>query len=388
MELHKLAGESGLSLKVHHYPPGTLKWNKFEHRMFCHIPQNWRGQSLESRLAVVDLIGATTTKAGLTIECALDERTYEKGMRIKKAEMKLVDIKHTSKRTQVYLVRDTSTGQLAALKTPSVNFEDDPAYIEMFAREDWVGRLVDSPHVVKMLAAGRQRQHLYTLTEFFDAQTLRQWMRDNRRPDLETVRNIIEQIAKGLRAFHRKDILHLDLKPENILIDRNLMVKLIDFGSARAAGLEELASPVERQSLVGTLDYTAPEIHRGEAPTNRADIFALGAIAYEFLSEKLPFGRGFAGASDVARLSYVQICTLCDDVPLWVDAALRQAVMKRPAERTQALSALTQDLRHPNPSLGCDQPRSILERDPAGFWRAVAIGLLFVNLVLIAWLLR
>ena len=92
VELQKLADESGLTLKVHHYPPGTSKWNRIEHRMFCHITQNWRGQPLESRLAIIELIGATTTKTGLTVECALDERTYEKGIRIKKSEMKLLDI--------------------------------------------------------------------------------------------------------------------------------------------------------------------------------------------------------------------------------------------------------------------------------------------------------
>jgi hypothetical protein len=92
VELQKLADESGLTLRVHHYPPGTSKWNRIEHRMFCHITQNWRGQPLESRMAVVELIGATTTKTGLTVECALDERHYEKGIRIKKAEMKRLDI--------------------------------------------------------------------------------------------------------------------------------------------------------------------------------------------------------------------------------------------------------------------------------------------------------
>ena len=92
VELQKLADESGLTLRVHHYPPGTSKWNRIEHRMFCHITQNWRGQPLESRMAVVELIGATTTKTGLKVECALDERTYHKGIRIKNAEMKLLDI--------------------------------------------------------------------------------------------------------------------------------------------------------------------------------------------------------------------------------------------------------------------------------------------------------
>jgi hypothetical protein len=92
VELQKLADETGLTLNVHHYPPGTSKWNKIEHRMFCHVTQNWRGRPLESRLAVVELIGATKTKTGLTVQCVLDERTYEKGIKISKAQMRTLAI--------------------------------------------------------------------------------------------------------------------------------------------------------------------------------------------------------------------------------------------------------------------------------------------------------
>jgi hypothetical protein len=86
-EMQRLADETGLALHVHHYPPGTSKWNKIEHRLFCHITQNWRGRPLTSRQAVVELIGATTTKVGLRVESALDERTYLKGRKVSKAEM-------------------------------------------------------------------------------------------------------------------------------------------------------------------------------------------------------------------------------------------------------------------------------------------------------------
>ena len=92
VELQKLADETGLVLHVHHYPPGTSKWNRIEHRLFCHITQNWRGRPLTDRVAVVELIGATTTKAGLKVECALDPRTYQKGIRISDAEMQGLDI--------------------------------------------------------------------------------------------------------------------------------------------------------------------------------------------------------------------------------------------------------------------------------------------------------
>jgi eukaryotic-like serine/threonine-protein kinase len=289
---------------------------------------------------------------------------------------------HTSKRTQVYLAREENSGNLVVLKTPSVNFEDDPIYIEMFAREEWLGRLIADPHVLKVRPPARARRHLYTVTEYFDGQTLRQWMRDNPRPDLETMRTIVEQIAKGLRAFHRKEIIHQDIKPENVMIDRQGFVKIIDFGSARAAGLDEMATTIERPHLVGTIDYTAPEYHLREHPTNRADIYALGVIAYELLTGRLPYGKGFTSRRDVQRLVYISARDVREYVPLWIDAALEKAVHIRPAERTEALSALVEDLRRPNASLGYDRPRPLIERNPAGLWRAVALVLLLANIAL------
>lgn len=92
VELQKFADETGLMLHVHHYPPGTSKWNKIEHRMFCHITQNWRGRPLTDRLAIVELIAATTTKTGLKVECALDTRTYEKGIKVSDAEMAMLNL--------------------------------------------------------------------------------------------------------------------------------------------------------------------------------------------------------------------------------------------------------------------------------------------------------
>jgi len=91
-ELQKLADETGLTLQVCHYPPGTSKWNKIEHRMFCHITQNWRGKPLVSRLAVVELIAATTTKTGLTVRCELDEGNYPKAIRITDAQMATLNL--------------------------------------------------------------------------------------------------------------------------------------------------------------------------------------------------------------------------------------------------------------------------------------------------------
>jgi len=92
LELQALADETGLALQVCHYPPGTSKWNKIEHRMFCHITHNWRGKPLTSRLAIVELIAATTTKTGLTVQCELDENSYAKGRRVADQDMAALNI--------------------------------------------------------------------------------------------------------------------------------------------------------------------------------------------------------------------------------------------------------------------------------------------------------
>jgi hypothetical protein len=93
MQLQKLADTTGLTLVVCHYPPGTSKWNKIEHRLFCHITQNWRGRPLTSRAAMVELIAATTTKTGLKVRCELDTKAYAKGIKVSDAEMATLNIK-------------------------------------------------------------------------------------------------------------------------------------------------------------------------------------------------------------------------------------------------------------------------------------------------------
>jgi len=82
VELQHLADDTGLRIAVSHLPPGTSKWNKIEHRMFCHITHNWRGRPLESREVVVNLIGSTTTETGLRIQAALDTGEYPTGVKV------------------------------------------------------------------------------------------------------------------------------------------------------------------------------------------------------------------------------------------------------------------------------------------------------------------
>ena len=90
--LQRLADASGVRITVCHFPPGTSKWNKIEHRMFCHITENWRGRPLVSRAVVVNLIGGTRTGTGFRVQAELDTNRYEKGIKVTDDEMQSVQL--------------------------------------------------------------------------------------------------------------------------------------------------------------------------------------------------------------------------------------------------------------------------------------------------------
>ena len=92
VELQTLAAEIGIAISVRHFPPGTSKWKKIEHRMFCHMTENWRGRPLISHEVVVNLIGHPTTKTGLTIQAELDKNAYPTGMKVSTEAMKRLNL--------------------------------------------------------------------------------------------------------------------------------------------------------------------------------------------------------------------------------------------------------------------------------------------------------
>jgi Rhodopirellula transposase DDE domain len=93
-ELHRLSNELGINIRVHHLPPGTSKWNKIEHRLFSFISMNWRAKPLVNYQVIVDLISATTTDKGLTVQCELDQNEYPKGIVVSDEDMANIDITH------------------------------------------------------------------------------------------------------------------------------------------------------------------------------------------------------------------------------------------------------------------------------------------------------
>ncbi len=293
---------------------------------------------------------------------------------------------HASSRSHVYLATDDDTQAPVIIKTPSMDLQRDVQYLERFLTEDWVARRINSAHVAKPCLQTRKRNYLYSVSEYIEGQTLAQWMIDNPRPDLEIVRGIVEQIAKGVRAFHRLEMLHQDLRPANIMIDATGTAKIIDFGSTRVAGIMEVASPIERNELLGTAQYTAPEYFLGEGGSTRSDLFSLAVITYQMLTGALPYGTQVASCRTRAaqnKLSYQPIRERDRGVPAWIDDVLRKALHPAPYKRYEDLSEFVFELRQPNQAFLNKARPPLLERNPVLFWKGVSLVLALTVIVLL-----
>ncbi|KEQ02657.1 bifunctional protein-serine/threonine kinase/phosphatase [Pseudorhizobium pelagicum] len=295
---------------------------------------------------------------------------------------------HASHRSHVFVATETASGETRILKFPAIDLREDEAHIRRFATEEWVMRRVSSVHLLKGRTPVLPRRALYLVTDYVEGETLSQWMTDRPLADLRAVRDIIAQIASGLRALHRKEIIHQDLRPDNVMIDGTGTVRIIDFGSAQVAGLAEAVPALDSDDILGTFQYTAPEYFRGERGTEQSDLFSLGVIAYQMLTGRLPYGAAVARTSNRRQQSKLKFRGIRDqraDVPEWVEGAIRMAVHPDPGKRYQALSQFVHDLSHPNPRFIQGRNPPLVERDPLLFWKmlSVALGLLVLGLLLI-----
>jgi serine/threonine protein phosphatase PrpC len=293
---------------------------------------------------------------------------------------------HGSSRSHIYLATDTETDTLVIIKIPSIDLRGDPAYLKRFMMEEWVARRVNSAHVLKPCLQSRRRNYLYVITEYIDGQTLTQWMIDNPKPDLETIRRIVEQIARGLQAFHRMEMLHQDIRPDNIMIDKTGTVKIIDFGSTKVKGVVETVPSTDHDAILGTAQYTAPEYFLGENGTSRSDIFSLGVITYQMLTGRLPYGAEIAKARTKAQQRKLKYNSALDDgreIPAWIDEVLRKTVHLDPYRRFEELSEFTFNLRSPSKNFLNAAPVPLIERNPLLFWKCLTLILAVIIAVLL-----
>ncbi|MES2939735.1 MAG: protein kinase [Pseudomonadota bacterium] len=282
---------------------------------------------------------------------------------------------HESSRSHVHLAVDEATGQQVALKTPSLDLREDAAYRERFLLEEWVARRIDSPHLLKAHARERPRGALYIAMEYVEGRMLAQWMLDTPRPTLAQVRGIVEQVARGLRAMHRAEMVHQDLRPENVLVDADGTVKIIDFGAARVAGIVEMDARAP-DALPGSAQYLAPEFFLGGGGSPQSDLFSLAVIAFQLLTGQLPYGLEMPKCSSLAQQKRLRCRALQEsrrDIPAWVDDALRKALHPDPQRRYGDVAEFVFALHQPDPALQRRARPPLIERDPVVFWKGLSL---------------
>lgn len=287
---------------------------------------------------------------------------------------------YISSRSHVFLAKDCDNDEVVIIKTPSAEMRNNEAYLENFLMEDWIARRLNNTNVLKAIEPKRKRNYLYTVTEYIEGKTLTQWMIDNPAPNINAVRDIVGQIAKGLQAFHRQEMVHQDLRPNNIMIDAFGVVKIIDFGATKVAGVSEIAS--NNEGNVGTAQYTAPEYFLGEQGTSKSDIFSLGIITYQMLSGTLPYGNSVSKSTTSKaqqRLIYTPLLSK-SDTPEWLDLTLHRAVNINPGKRFTEVSEFIHELNHPSTQYLNHNKRPLIDRDPVLFWQSVSVILMCIIL--------
>jgi len=188
----------------------------------------------------------------------------------------------------VHLALDLRLERYVAVKLLAEHLADDPAFVSRFEREAQAAARLIHPHVVQIFDSGlddQTGQH-FIVMEYIEGRSCAEILRDQGWVPVPEAVAIIEQACAGLHYAHRHGVIHRDVKPGNLLRSAEGEVKLADFGIAKAA---EQSSITQVGSVLGTAAYLAPEQARGEDAGPQADLYALGVVAYQLISGRLPY---------------------------------------------------------------------------------------------------
>ncbi len=188
----------------------------------------------------------------------------------------------------VHRALDERLERQVAVKLLAEHLAEDPAFVSRFQREAQAAARLVHPNIVQVFDSGLDEgshQH-FIVMEYIEGQSCAEILRDDGWVDLEEAVAIIEQACEGLHYAHRHGVVHRDVKPGNLLRSREGEVKLADFGIAKAT---EQSSITQVGSVLGTAAYLAPEQARGEEAGPRADLYALGVVAYQLIAGRLPY---------------------------------------------------------------------------------------------------
>ena len=247
----------------------------------------------------------------------------------------------------VYKAEDTVLERIVALKILSKTLNRNPDARRRFLRGAQAAARLDHPNICTLYECGQTRDQYFAAMAYIDGQSLREKVQGGPLDIGEAV-DIGLQIAEGLNAAHKEKIVHRDIKNANIMINREGVVKILDFGLAKLIEKEDITKP---RSILGTLSYMSPEQAMGKTVDFRTDIWSLGIIMYRMLTAQRPFKGRNAAEMIKAILADTpeRIRTLREDVPESLESSVHRMMDKGRRLRHKNMEEVIADLKRVKP---------------------------------------
>jgi serine/threonine protein kinase len=238
----------------------------------------------------------------------------------------------------VYLAEDINEGRLVAIKILYPQFSEDITYIQRFNREAKLASTLFDQHIVRVLDYGASRDVHYLVMEYIEGQDLHSIIDQHGSLPWREVLNLIDQLATALEHAHLHGIVHRDIKPQNLMITSDGVLKVLDFGIARARMLPSLT----QSGFVGSPYYISPEQAMGEEVDIRSDIYSAGVVLYQMLSGRVPYDAKspWSIISQHIASEPPNINLSGSEIPETVELLMHRMVAKRPEDRFQTPTAL------------------------------------------------
>lgn len=266
----------------------------------------------------------------------------------------------------VYKAEQTSLNRFVALKVLFPNFTGDSTSVERLHREAQAAARLDHPNIVEIYEVGEYEGLHFIAMKYVDGKPLDAILQQGPLPPARALK-ILAQVASALDYAHRHNVVHRDIKPSNIIVSAGDRITLTDFGLAKGAGSATLTSS---GALVGTPAYMSPEQARGDEIDYRADIYALGVVAYEMLAGRPPFtGNPLSIIMAHASQTPPPLRQFRPDLPPEVEAVVMKALAKEPAERCSTAGEFAAALRQ-----ALTQPAASAKTQPAASLAPAAAG--------------
>lgn len=255
----------------------------------------------------------------------------------------------------VYKARCHFLNRLVAIKVLKEELSDDKEFVHRFNTEAQAAARISNPHVVSIYDVGFENGLYYIVMEYVDGITLKEYIAEKGVLPWKKAAEFAAQICEGLSAAHKKSVIHRDIKPQNIIMTQGEVLKVTDFGIARATSQ---ATTTTSNSTIGTVHYLSPEQARGGYTNERTDIYSLGVVLYEMLTGRLPFDDNTAIAIAIKHIQEKPVLPriLNSDIPESMQYIVMKALNKeqnlRYATADEFLADLKKVIKNPAVILG------------------------------------